>query len=295
MYNLLWIPISVAAAAVQVGRTAIQKDLKSNMDTEAITWARYGLALPFVLTYFLLIAWLHDFDLPVMNYKFLFYCLLGGVAQIIGTMLMITMFSYRSFAVAITFSKTSTIQIAIIGYLFFAELLNLYGWIAVLIGSIGVMCLSHLRRNINERSMLIGMLSGTGIAISALCIRQACLALNSDTPFFDAAITLMVMVTIQTILLGIYMFAKKNRAFTQYKRNLGKSLLIGFTSCVGSMGWYTAFALAPAAYVRSVGQVEIIFSLAVTSHIFKEHISKFDLAGILLILISVILLTVSSL
>ena len=36
---------------------------------------------------------------------------------------------------------------------------------------------------------------------------------------------------------------------------------IGVTSAVGSICWFTAFALENASYVRSVGQVEAIFTL----------------------------------
>ena len=51
------------------------------------------------------------------------------------------------------------------------------------------------------------------------------------------------------------------RRLRQLWPNLRLSAFIGLTSAVGSIGWFTAFALQNASYVRAVGQIEVVFTL----------------------------------
>ena len=51
----------------------------------------------------------------------------------------------------------------------------------------------------------------------------------------------------------------------------------------------TGFALAPVALVRSVGQVEIVFTLAFGRWYLREPLKARDMAGVLLIVLSVVL------
>ena len=67
-------------------------------------------------------------------------------------------------------------------------------------------------------------------------------------------------------------------------------LLVGLTSLAGSFCWFWAFSLQGAAYVRAVGQVELIFSLAASTLVFREPISRRELAGIAILSASIVLL-----
>lgn len=55
---------------------------------------------------------------------------------------------------------------------------------------------------------------------------------------------------------------------------------IGLTSALGSIAWFSAFALQNASYVRAVGQVEVVFTLAISRLYFQERITALELAGI---------------
>jgi drug/metabolite transporter (DMT)-like permease len=57
---------------------------------------------------------------------------------------------------------------------------------------------------------------------------------------------------------------------------------------VGSAGWFTAFALQNAAYVRAFGQVEIIFTLAVSALVFHERLALREALGIALVVASLV-------
>jgi drug/metabolite transporter (DMT)-like permease len=65
---------------------------------------------------------------------------------------------------------------------------------------------------------------------------------------------------------------------------------VGLLSLFGSMAWFTAFALQNAAYVKALGQVEILASFAISVFVFGEKLRSSEALGILLLSLSVVLL-----
>ena len=68
------------------------------------------------------------------------------------------------------------------------------------------------------------------------------------------------------------------------------SVWVGILSLMGSLAWFTAFALQNAAYVKALGQVEILFSFAVSVFVFGEKLGRIEAVGILLLTGSVVTL-----
>ncbi|MEL6744006.1 MAG: hypothetical protein AAFO68_00865, partial [Pseudomonadota bacterium] len=101
---LLWIPVTIAAAFLQNLRSVLQKAIKGRLSTAGAAYARFFYAWPFALLYLSVLYWGVGYDLPEPNLSFLIYCLLGGVSQILFTVVLLWMFSFRSFAVGTTFS-----------------------------------------------------------------------------------------------------------------------------------------------------------------------------------------------
>ena len=58
----------------------------------------------------------------------------------------------------------------------------------------------------------------------------------------------------------------------------------------GSLCWFIAFTLQNAAYVRAVGQVELVFSALVSWLVFRERAGGRELAGIGMLGLSILLL-----
>ena len=56
------------------------------------------------------------------------------------------------------------------------------------------------------------------------------------------------------------------------------------------MGWFAAFSLQNAAFVRALGQVEIVFTLMASALFFRERLSGREGAGIALVVLSVLVL-----
>tara|TARA_Y100000814_G_scaffold210911_1_gene156380 strand:- start:115 stop:1020 length:906 start_codon:yes stop_codon:yes gene_type:complete len=297
-----WVFITIFAALMQTIRTSLQKSLTKYLSAEIITWIRFIFGFPIVIIY---VFALHSsgFEFPSINQKFIVYCLFAGLFQIIGTILLVSLFSHRNFAVSTAYTKTEAIQVAIFGAIFFQEYLNLLSSIAVILGMLGVIIMSSSQQNIqlkslltglNNKSVFIGITSGASFAFDALLIREAILILNHDIPLTNAALTLLVILILNIIQLGIWIAYKNKTMFKGILSYWKRSLLIGFTSAIGSIAWFTAFALTQAAYVKTVGQVELLFSILVTQRIFKEGISRTEIFSIFLIVFSIVLLIYST-
>jgi drug/metabolite transporter (DMT)-like permease len=50
--------------------------------------------------------------------------------------------------------------------------------------------------------------------------------------------------------------------------------LVGVTSAVGSACWFTAFTLQIAAYVRTLGLIELVFTVLISLYVFRERPSR---------------------
>jgi multidrug transporter EmrE-like cation transporter len=68
------------------------------------------------------------------------------------------------------------------------------------------------------------------------------------------------------------------------------SLAVGVAGMLASVGWFTAFTLENASYVRAVGQIELIFTFAASIFFFRESTNRKELLGILLVAAGIIML-----
>ena len=62
---------------------------------------------------------------------------------------------------------------------------------------------------------------------------------------------------------------------------------------LGSLGWFTAFTLQNAAYVKVLGQIELVFTVLASVFFFKEKISAAEGVGILLIVAGILILVLA--
>jgi len=64
----------------------------------------------------------------------------------------------------------------------------------------------------------------------------------------------------------------------------------GVTGMLGSLGWFAAFTLQNAAYVKVLGQIELVFTVLASIFFFKERIRTAEAVGILLIVAGILIL-----
>jgi drug/metabolite transporter (DMT)-like permease len=97
------------------------------------------------------------------------------------------------------------------------------------------------------------------------------------------------MTGVSFVLVGIYLSIAEGRELARIRQWLPLSTLVGFASAAGTIGWFTASALANASYVAAVAQVQIVFALLISRYWFKERIRPLELVGIALILAGVLM------
>ena len=289
-----WILFTLLAAFMQAIRTAGQKKLASHISPMTTTLVRYLFGLPFAIVYLAAVVDDSPFEKvadSITHFPFFMYASLASVAQIMATVWLVKVLSFRNFTVGTSFSKTEAVQTAIFGVVFFNAYLSWLGWVAVILGFVGILILSLPKRNqdVEWPSVLYGILSGLGFALTALWLREASLSLGSG--FIEsAAVTLVYMIVIQATICIVYVVIKERAQLAVLAKHLRLAFFVGATSAFGSIGWYTAMTYEKAALVRSLGQIELIFTLMITYLFFKEKVSKTELVGMAAITGSVLIL-----
>lgn len=294
-----WIPIAIGAAFFQNLRSALQKHLKGKLSNNGAAYARFLYALPFAILYVLLLKFVGGKALPVINPTFIWYSLLGSVSQIIFTALLLWLFSFRSFAVGTTFSKLEVFTVAIIGALVLGDTLNIAAIVAITISTTGVLALSmgqsglqlqNLLKNLGSRETMVGIICSLFLGASVVFFRGAALSLEHTDTLMTAAFTLMIALTIQTLLMGAWIKVTEPGQWRRIITEWRWASIVGITGVLASIGWFTAFTLQNASYVRAVGQIELIFTFLFSTYVFKEHVSRLETFGILLVGTGIIVL-----
>lgn len=66
------------------------------------------------------------------------------------------------------------------------------------------------------------------------------------------------------------------------------SSVAGTMGALASIGWLTAYAMRPAADVRTLGLVEVLFSYLVSRRLFKEKLSAPEVIGLALVTVGLV-------
>ena len=293
----LWIPITIAAAFMQNLRSALQKHLQGRLGTRAASFVRFGYGFPIAVLYAVCLHGLAGYPFPQLNGSFALWCVVGGLAQIFATMMLVYLFSLRNFAVGTAYSKTEPVQAAIFGFILLGEKLSTGSILAIIVGVIGVMFISMAKlplswRNLivalTGRTALIGIASGGVFGISAVAYRKAALSLDGPGPVMQAAVTLACVTTFQTVFMLVWMYWKDKREIVDVLRTWRSSALVGLAGVLGSAGWFTAMTLQQVAYVRALGQIELVFTFMASYFLFHERVSRMELLGCLLIVCGIL-------
>jgi drug/metabolite transporter (DMT)-like permease len=299
----IWIPITFLAAFMQAARTAGQKHLTKDFTAVGASYVRFLWGLPFALIYLYFLMWNGGHELPDAGWRFFVFSALAGLSQIAATILLVFLFSLRNFAVGSTYARTEALLTAIVGALVFHEALAGAGWLAVAMGAMGVVIINLARtgagagiagdtllRRLFQPAAGVGLLAGLGFAGASLFLRQASLSLGLDDWLYAAALTLAMVLVIQTAIMSAYILLRARDQLAAMAPNWKGCLFVGITSVIGSAGWFTAMTIERAAYVKALGQVELLFTLALSVLFFKERSTPKELAGMALVAGSIIVL-----
>ncbi|WP_121062089.1 DMT family transporter [Chachezhania antarctica] len=297
----LWIPVSIAAALFQTLRFMLQKWLSTaRLSAEGATFARFAYSAPFLLV--LLTGWfvLTGHAVPHLNLSFWAFALSGGAAQILATVFVVLLFKSRNFAVGMTFKNSEVMQAAMVGFVLLGDRISWGGFVAILLSVGAIFLLSRppegtgsLWQNLTNRASGLGLGAGFLFAVSAVGYRGAAMQIDDPSAVLRAAMTLTAVTTSQMIGMALWIFWRDRTQLRAVWEARSSAVWIGLTSVAGSFCWFLAFTLQTAAYVKAVGQVELVFSLIASVLFFREKISAREMAGIALLGLSILILILS--
>jgi drug/metabolite transporter (DMT)-like permease len=292
---MLWIPITIAAAALQTARNAFQRSLTGALSAFGATYTRFLFGFPFAALYATAVLLAGDAPVPAPEPGFLGLCALGGVAQILGTAFLLQLFQLRNFSTGIAFSKSEILQVALVGMLVLGDGVTTLAGLAIAVATLGLVMLARdtgalgwrdVATSFVGRPALLGLGTGAGYAIAAVSFRAASLSLG--LPFVaSAAATLAVTTGLQTLLMAAYLRWREPGQLSAVLREWRRSLLPGVTGAAASACWFTAMTIEIAAYVRMLGLVEVLFGYGVTIFALRESPSRREIAGTLLLVLAI--------
>ncbi len=274
-------------------RSALQRNLLGRLDAEGATYVRFLYAVPFAACYFAVLSTYQNSDAPTVNAEFIGYVLGGGLFQIFATLLLIRSFTVGTFALGTAYSKTETVQAVLFGVLILGEGVGRWGLVGILVSLFGVLLMTGPLRGADngKRTALLGIASGACFALSVTGYRGASLALEGDY-LLRASFTLVVATAWQAGVMGGYLAWRNRTALINSLAMWRSALGVGFAGMLASAGWFTALTLERAAYVRAVGQVELLFTFAVSIVVFRERARLRDVSGATLLVTGIVLLLV---
>ena len=287
----LWALFTVLGAFLQTARNAMQRDLTESLGTVGATHVRFLFGFPFALIFLTVATVATRAALPHAGAAFWLWIITGALTQIGGTALMLLTMTERSFVVTIAYLKTEPIFVAILGFLFLHDPLTLAMVVAILLATLGVVLISLEPAQGSDRGIesglspaLYGLSSGALFAVSAVGYRGAIEALHTPSTLMGASFALSVGLTFQAASLSLYLAFRDPGVLFAIMQQWRRSLFAGFTGALASEFWFLAFALAPAANVRTLGLVDVLFAQIASRAIFKQKTLLREAVGILLLL-----------
>lgn len=296
MTGMLWIPFTLAAAFTQALRNAQQKQLSREVNAVGVTLARFIWALPLAASYLALLYAITPTDIPQFSNRFIFDVSAAAISQILATALMVLLFQRRSYTAGVGLAKSEALLAAMLGSMFFGALLGPIGWLGIAVGAAAVWLLKGRSKpgSLDLTTLLVGLGSGLCFALTTLWVRDACHQL--DLPFLHTAAWVLVWtISIQVAVLVGWLLLRDRPTLLKVWQRPALVFRISLSSSIASLCWFTAVNLEEVALVKTLGQIEVFFTLLLSQHWLKERVSSRERLGLLLIVTSAVLVIAPSL
>jgi len=286
----LWVVFTLLAACMQAIRNALQKQLSGKTTVLGATLARFIFAGPLALGYLLVLYTLNSYPMPQISAALLLFVVGAAMMQIIATALMVRVFAWKNYAIGVGLAKSEAILAAVLGVLFYQTEISALGWCGVVLGGVAVFMLAGATkiRQFNLTVLALGLGSGLAFALTSLWVREA--TLLTQLPFLPAAAWVLTAVILtQTLVLLLWLSWREPSTLSTLWQQRKLTFYTSLTSGLGSFGWFTAMSLQAVAYVKTLGQVEVLFTLLISTVFLKEKLKISDGVGLALVVFAAIL------
>jgi drug/metabolite transporter (DMT)-like permease len=282
----LWVAFTLTASAAQTARNVMQRELTGALGALGASQVRFLFGLPFAVVFFVGLRLSTGVVAPAMTPAALGFIVMGALAQIGGTALMLAAMRERSFVVVVAFTKTEAAQVALYALLFLGETptVRLVG--AIALATIGVFLMAGSGAEAARagwRPIAMGLVSATFFAFAAVGFRGAVTRMETPSIAMAATTVLVAGLAIQTAVLLVWLALFDRAGLRAILALWRASLFAGFMGALASQLWFVAFALTDAARVRTLALVEVLFAQAASLKLFRERPSGREWLGMALI------------
>ncbi len=290
-----WIPLTLWAALAQTARNAAQRSVTAELGTLAATLVRFLYGLPLATAWVAGLTFVGaGYAVPHFSLPYAAWLAMGALTQVGATAFLLLAMKERNFVLAVAYSKTEVLQVALFSAVLLQELPGPLALGAMAVATLGVVLLSlpaggwrALRAGEGGSSKLVvyGLASGACFALASVGFRGASLALGDGVvPWVAGAWGVFWAQMLQSIVLGGWLLARQPGVAGAIVRAWRLSVLAGSMGALASIAWFTAYAMRPASDVRTLGLVEVLFSYLVSRRMFRESLSRTEGIGLALVL-----------
>lgn len=290
---MIWLPFTLLAALFQSWRTAVQHRVRAELSVNAAGVVRYLYGLPVGIALLCAYLGLRGSTLPEINAAFFGICAAAGLAQILGTNLLLLAFGYRNYVAGTAFAKTEAMQGALLAFLFLGERLSAVTLGGIALGVTGVMIVAAGGQRLRITDMLqpaalCGLGAGLAFTMTSIFVKAATLVLPTGDKILAALLALVVVNACQMVMQGGYVAVREPDQVRRVFKSWRTSGQVGLLAALGSACWFTGFATAPVALVRAVGQIEVLMTLGFSRFYLREIPKPGEAIGLLLVGLGVI-------
>ena len=285
-----WIAFTLLAAFSQSWRNAFQSKLSGTMSVAGVTLARFIWAGPIALLYLYALYQWQPVSAPNFSSEFIFYIVAAAIMQILATGLMVMLFKLENYAIGAGLAKCEAPVSAVLSVLFFGTALTVTGWIGVLIGTLGVLIMSSASgwRSLSPKVFFLGMACSTAFALTSLWVREASLSIGLPFPH-SAAWVLFLVISLQTLIICTFLLIKEPDTLRLIFKKSKLVVMTSLASVIGSLGWFSAMSLQAVPYVKTLGQVEVVFMVLISYFWLGQSIARKDILALILLSVAAIL------
>ena len=287
----------MGAALGQTIRSVIQRQSRRQLGIYGSAFVRFIFGLPFSVIILLVVVGgskVLAFDPATEFFAWLF---LASMVQIIFTIVLGYAFRSSNFATAIALSKTDALQAALFEMLLLSLIPDARLAVAISVGCVAIFLIANARSNTDlagflahKKSLALGLLAGLCLGSCSVFFRLAMDCLGEYDLLERAILTSCLATLIQALLMGGCLMLWRPAELLACMQSWRQSSLAGAIAAGTTFMWFVAFSMMSVASVRMLGQIEIVLSLLFSIYVFKEKVPLLEIAGGVLIALSVIVL-----
>ncbi len=291
-----WIPLTLWAALAQTARNAAQRSVTAELGTLAATLVRFLYGLPLASAWVAGLTFVGTgYGIPHFSAPYAAWLAMGALTQVGATAFLLLAMKERNFVLAVAYSKTEVLQVALFSAVLLHELPGPLALGAMAVATLGVVLLSLPAGGLkalragqsggSSRLVAYGLASGACFALASVGFRGASLALGDGVaPWVAGAWGVFWAQLLQSVVLGGWLLARQPGVAAAIARAWRLSVVAGSMGALASIAWFTAYAMRPASDVRTLGLVEVLFSYLVSRRMFRESLSRTEGIGLALVL-----------